>query len=158
MVELEDSRGTIALMSQPQAVSPPKAPPMARIRGVARRISDLWPFTSLGLALALVASVALVSFGFKKLDLVLLVLGYGGAGLLLISTLLVVSSALGLWIWLRRASFSWRTSTFETGMALLTGFSLPSMWWLPLVQLRWTWESPEASVEPEPGPGVSASG
>ena len=154
MVELEDPRGTITGMSPLQAVSPPKAPPMARIRGVARRVSDLWPLTWLGLALALVASVALISFGFKKLDLVLLVLGYGGAGLLLISTLLVVSSALGVFFWLRRASFSWRTSTFETGMPLLTGFSLPSMWWLPLVQLRWSWEAPEAlPVEPEPGAG-----
>ena len=154
MVELVDSRGTITLMSPVQAVSPSKARPMVRVRGVARRVLDLWPLTWLGLALALVASVALISFGFKKLDLVLLVLGYGGAGLLLISTLLVVSSALGLWIWLRRASFSWRTSTFETGMPLLTGFSLPSMWWLPLVQLRWSWEVPDAlPVEPQSAAG-----
>ncbi len=150
MVELEGSRGTISVMSQLQAVSPPKAPPTARIRGVARRVFDLWPLTWLGLALALVASVALFSFGFKKLDLVLLVLGYGGAGLLLISTLLVVSSAIALFVWLRRASFSWRTSTFETGAPVLTGFSLPSLWWLPLVQLRWSWEVPDAlPVEPQ---------
>jgi len=127
---------------------------MMRVRGVARRVSDLWPLTWLGLALALVASVALISFGFRKLDLVLLVLGYGGAGLLLISTFVVVASALGLFFWLRRASFSWRTSTFETGMPSLTGFSLPSMWWLPLVQLSWSWEVPGAlSVEPQAGAG-----
>jgi len=154
MVELEDSRGTITAMSPFHAVSRPKARPMMRVRGVARRVSDLWPLTWLGLALALVASVALISFGFKKLDLVLLVLGYGGAGLLLISTFLVVASSLGLFFWLRRASFSWRTSTFETGMPLLTGFSLPPMWWLPLVQLRWSWEVPSAlSVEPQAGAG-----
>ncbi len=34
-------------------------------------------------------------------------------------------------------------------MPLLTGFSLPSMWWLPLVQLRWSWQTPDAlPVEP----------
>ncbi len=119
-----------------------------------RRAADLWPFTALGMALALVASVALLSFGFKKLDLVLLVLGYGGAGLLAISTLVVASSTLGLWLRLRRASFRWSTSTFETGAPLPTGFSLPSLWWLPLVQVSWTWVSPDAAVAEQ----VSESG
>jgi hypothetical protein len=98
------------------------------------------------MALAVVAFVALVSFGFKKLDLVLLVLGYGGAGLLAISTVIVAASALGLWLQLRRASFRWSTSTLETGAPLPTGFSLPSLWWLPLVQVRWAWVSPGAAL------------
>jgi len=98
------------------------------------------------MALGVVAAVALISFGFEKLDLVLLVLGYGGAGLLVISVLVVVSSTLGLWLRLRRASFRWLTPTFETGAPLPTGFSLPSLWWLPLVQVRWTWVSPGAEV------------
>ncbi len=106
---------------------------------VARRAADVWPFTTLGMALGLFASVSLVSFGFKKLDLVLLVLGYGGAGLLAISSVVVASTALGLWLRLRRAAFRWSTSTFETGAPLPTGFSLPSLWWLPLVELRWSW-------------------
>lgn len=154
MVELEYSRGTITRMSQSQAVSWSRTKRLARARRAARQVADLWPLTWLGVALTLVASVALVSFGFKKLDLVLLVLGYGGAGLLLISTLLVVSSALGLWLRLRRASFPWRASTFETGTPVATGFSLPSLWWLPLVQLRWSWDSPNAEVvEPQLGGG-----
>ncbi len=113
---------------------------------VARRAADVWPFTTLGMALGLFASVSLVSFGFKKLDLVLLVLGYGGAGLLAISSVVVASTALGLWLRLRRAAFRWSTSTFETGAPLPTGFSLPSLWWLPLVELRWSWVSPDAIV------------
>ena len=155
MVELVDSHGTITHMSPPQPVSQSKASVLRRLRGLARKVADLWPLTWLGLAVALVASVALFSFGFKKLDLVLLVLGYGGAGLLLISIVLVALSALGLWFWLRRASFPWRTSTFETGMALPTGFAMPALWWLPLVQLRWSWESPGALlVDPQPGAGL----
>jgi uncharacterized protein (DUF58 family) len=110
--------------------------------------------TVLGMALALVASVALLSFGFKKLDLVLLVVGYGGVGLLVIATLIVASSAMGLWLRLRRASFRWLTSTFETGTPLPTGFSLPSLWWLPLVQVNWTWVSPDGDV----ADGVSGGG
>jgi len=117
-----------------------------RVRRVARRVADVWPLTALGMALALVASVALLSFGFKKLDLVLLVVGYGSVGLLAIATLVVACSALGLWLRLRRASFRWSTSTFETGAPLPTGFSLPSLWWLPLVQVNWKWVSPDADV------------
>jgi hypothetical protein len=144
--ELVDSRGTIASMKPPKAFPRSLEGTLARALRVARRAVDMWPLTALGLALALVASVALVSFGFKKLDLVLLVLGYGGAGLLALSTLTVASSALGLWLRLRRASFRWSTSTLETGAYLPTGFSLPSLWWLPLVQVHWTWVSPDADV------------
>jgi len=105
------------------------------------------------MALLVVASVAIVSFGFKQLDLILLVLGYGGVGLLAISTTVVALSALGLWLWLRRAPCHWSTSTFETGTALPTGFSLPSLWWFPLVQVRWAWVSPDAVVADLPSKG-----
>ena len=127
---------------------------LGRVQPLVGRAADLWPLTALGMALALVASVALLSFGFKKLDLVLLVVGYGGVGLLAIATLIVASSALGLWLRLRRASFRWLTSTFETGTPLPTGFSLPSLWWLPLVQVNWTWVSPDGDV----ADGVSGGG
>jgi len=133
-------------MRPAKALPGPLEGALVRIRGVARRAADLWPLTALGMALAAVASVALLSFGFKKLDLVLLVLGYGGLGLLAIATLTVASTSLGLWWHLRRASLDWSTSTFETGAALPTGFSLPSLWWLPLVQVGWTWVTPEADV------------
>jgi hypothetical protein len=129
-----------------KALSDPVEGALERVRPVARRVAEVWPLTALGMALGVVASVALVSFGFEKLDLVLLVLGYGGAGLLVISVLVVASSTLGLWLRLRRASFRWLTSTLETGAPLRTGFSLPSLWWLPLVQVRWTWVSPDAAV------------
>ena len=34
-------------------------------------------------------------------------------------------------------------------MPLPTGFSLPSLWWLPLVQVRWTWVSPDVDAAAE---------
>ena len=148
------SRGTIAPMSPSNALPGPIERALLRVRRVARRAADAWPLTALGMALALVALVALLGFGFKKLDLVLLVVGYGGMGLLAITTMVVVSSALGIWLWLRRASFRWSTSTFETGSPLPTGFALPSLWWLPLVQMSWTWVSPDAdAAEPDSGNG-----
>ena len=128
------------------ALPRPAQTALGRVQPLLGRAADLWPLTALGMALALVASVALLSFGFKKLDLVLLVVGYGGVGLLVIATLIVASSALGLWLRLRRGSFRWLTSTFETGTPLPTGFSLPSLWWLPLVQVNWTWVSPDGDV------------
>jgi hypothetical protein len=127
---------------------------LARVGVAARRVASVWPLTSLGMAVAVVASVALLSFGFEKLDLVLLVLGYGGIGLLVVAVLVVTSSALDVWWQLRRGSFRWSTSTLETGTPLPTGFSLPSLWWLPLVQVDWTWVSPEvhaADKVPERG-------
>ncbi|MBW2225394.1 MAG: hypothetical protein JRF54_14565, partial [Deltaproteobacteria bacterium] len=127
-------------MRRPTALCAPK------VEALARRAVDVWPFTALGMALAVVAPVALLKFGFEKLDLVLLVLGYGGIGLLAIATVLVASSALGLWWQLRRTSVRWSTSTLETGAPLPTGFSLPSLRWLPLVQVHWTWVSPDADV------------
>jgi len=134
------SRGTIATMRRPTALCVPK------VEALARRAVDVWPFTALGMALAVVAPVALLKFGFEKLDLVLLVLGYGGIGLLAIATVLVATSALGLWWQLRRTSVRWSSSTLETGAPLPTGFSLPSLRWLPLVQVHWTWVSPDADV------------
>ena len=115
---------------------------------LARRAADFWPLTTLGLAVAGVSFVALVSFGFDKLDLVLLVLGYGGAGLLGLSVVSVLVATVGLRWSLRRASTDWTSSGFETGSAMPTGFTLPSLWWIPLVQVRWSWVSPErAEVE-----------
>lgn len=117
-----------------------------RIRAGWRRLADAWPLTALGMALAVVAFVALFSFGFEKLDLVLLVLGYGGAGLLALACISVVMTAIGLRLVLRRASMPWSSSTFETGTGLPTGFSIPSLWWFPLVQVRWDWVSPEGAA------------
>jgi len=125
-----------------------------RVRASWRRVADVWPLTALGMALSVVAFVALFSFGYEKLDLVLLVLGYGGVGLLALSSAAVVASAIGIRLRLRRASIRWSTSSFETGTPLPTGFSLPSLWWFPLVQVRWAWLSPEgATSDQAPGRG-----
>ncbi len=146
--ELESPHGTIATMSPDAAPSEPAREHVRRILRAARPIGDLWPLTALGMALGAVAAIALVGFGFAKLDLVLLVVGYGGAGLLLISMLVVATTALGLWLRLRRADLGWSASTFETGAAARTGFSLRSLWWLPLAQVTWSWTRPRADVEP----------
>jgi hypothetical protein len=100
------------------------------------------------MAVALVAFVALFTFGYEKLDLVLLVLGYGGAGLLAISAVIVAVTALLLKLRLRRTLQTWSASVFETERLSPTGFALPSLRWLPLVRVRWQWLAPpRAEVE-----------
>jgi hypothetical protein len=148
MFQLMSSRVTIVRM-KPSERAPGSGRRVWRMLGaLAGRLAAAWPLTALGMALVVVALVALIAFGFEKLDLVLLVVGYGGVGLLVLSTAFVVASAVGLRLWLGRASIRWSTKTFETGGPLPTGFSLPSLWWLPIVQVRWTWvEPPLARVE-----------
>ena len=126
---------------------------LVRVRRVARRVADLWPLTPLGMALGVVASVALLRFGFEKLDLVLLVLGYGGIGILSISLTAVLLVGLAVRGSLRRRRFDWSSSTLETGLALPTGFSLPSLRWFPLVQLRWHWVTPAGASTEQLGDG-----
>ena len=145
----EPTRGTLPTMKPFELFPAPLRRTAPRARALARRVADVFPLTGLGMAFSAVAAVALVSFGFEKLDLVLLVVGYGGAALLVIAVLGVSLSALLLKFGLVRASHSWRTSTLETGAPLPTGFSVPSFWWFPLVQVRWSWVSPDgATIEP----------
>lgn len=142
--ELADTHGTIPGMKPDMALRGAIARALPRARTVLRRGADLWPWTALGVALAVVAFVALFSFGYEKLDLVLLVLGYGGAGLLAISTSAVVLTALVLKLRRRRAVQPWSASVFETERLSPTGFVVPSLRWLPLVRVRWQWFSPPA--------------
>lgn len=125
----------------------------ARARRLARRLADVWPLTALGMALGVVASVALLRFGFEKLDLVLLVLGYGGIGILSISLITVLLVSFALRWSLRGDRFEWSSSLLETGLALPTGFSLPSLRWFPLVQLRWSWMEPSGAKAEQLGDG-----
>ncbi len=144
--EHADTHGTIPGMRPDLELRGAIAPALARARPVLRRAADFWPLTALGMALAVVAFVALFSFGYGKLDLVLLVLGYGGAGLLAISSVAVAVTAIVLKFRLHRAPQAWSASVFETKRLLPTGFALPSFRWLPLVRVRWEWLPPPAAA------------
>lgn len=111
-------------------------------------MADLWPWTPLGMSLALVAAVALFGFGIARLDLVLLVLGYGSAAVLAFSTFTVGLSAALLKLWSRRMRSDGGAQLFETGSPCRTGFWLPSTSWVPLLQVRWEW-----TLDPRPHVG-----
>jgi uncharacterized protein (DUF58 family) len=142
------------------------SPRWLRARDVGRQIADAFPLTPLGAELAVCAYFALLMFAYEVLDLVWLVTGYAAIGLCALAPLFVIPCA--LWFWLRsdryaelpgappRESDESRRAKaegpladpllLETGTSAPTGFSLPSLRFVPFVQLRWEWRNPAGSV------------
>lgn len=111
---------------------------------IARRIADYVPIRPLGLMLGLGAAAALQHLAYAELDLVWLVVGFAALGLLGLSLVSVIVGA----VWMKlathvRAHGDVPRRTMETGLSLPTGFEGPSLWFLPLVQIDWSWEQPE---------------
>ena len=60
---------------------------LARVGALARRVADFFPWTPLGLLVGGASALSLWYYAYGKLDLVVLVLGYGAAGLVAMATL-----------------------------------------------------------------------
>lgn len=122
-----------------------------RLRRLASRALDLFPLTPLGALAMSAAALAVAGIGLPRTDLVILVLGGAALGAGALALLLTSITALGLWIALRRRPPAEPSDPLrmECGVPSKTGFSLPSLRALPLVQVRWSWVSPEASVDVE---------
>ncbi|MFW6051798.1 MAG: DUF58 domain-containing protein [Myxococcota bacterium] len=110
-----------------------------RLRQVGRRAADYFPLTPLGVLLTLGAAVALDRLAYGQLDLVQLVVGYGALGVGGLALVVVGLTTVGLKLAIRPVE---RTEPLEleTGHPATTGFSLPGLRFLPLVQVRWEWE------------------
>lgn len=109
-----------------------------------RVVRDLFPLTPLGVVLALGAYAALRAFAYAELDLVWLVTGYAALGLTLLALLCVLPAALYVWLRVRaRRSLTHEALHLETGRLLPTGFTLPSLRFVPFVQVRWECLSPD---------------
>ena len=126
---------------------------MGRLFGIARRgvrrLTDPFPVSLLGLLVLGAAWLALERFAFAQMDVVLLVVGWSGVGLVALSTLMVIVAALVVKIPSRRIRRE-GPLPIETTRPTHTGFRVPSLGWLPLVQIRWEWERPAgARVETE---------
>ncbi len=114
-----------------------------------RRLADLLPITLRGAGVALLAGLALWTYGYGSLDLVAFALGAGSLGLLALCALAVSLTGLLL---ARRPPPSARASTLarlEADSPIATGFALPALAGLPLVSLRWQWREP-SGVECRP--------
>jgi hypothetical protein len=117
-----------------------------RAWGVLRRALDKFPPTLLGLLFGAAASVALLDYGLGRLDVVLLVCGALALGLCALMLLLVVATALKLFVGLRRLAPA-EAVRAEAGYPRRTAFAVPSLRFVPLVRCRWTWVAPaEAEV------------
>jgi hypothetical protein len=124
---------------------------LRRAAAIGRRLVDLFPFTPLGIVTISAAGFALRRYGLGRVDLLYLVIGVVGLALAAICLLFSMLAALGLAIGLRRARR--RRSEegapplrLECGARAATGFSLPSMWYLPMIRTAWSWEDPRADV------------
>lgn len=117
------------------------------LRALLTAVVDYFPWTPLGTLLSLGAIFGLRHYAYAELDLVWLVLGYAGLALLLLAPLLVVPTALWLRLRWRRPNADVESDghTLETGRPGVTGFALPTLAWVPLVELTWRWRSPSGA-------------
>ncbi len=118
---------------------------LTAVRAVGRRALDLFPFTSLGLLVLGGCALALFTYGVRRIDLVLLVMGSVGLALGALACLVVCATAAGVWLSLRKRSGG-EPLRLECGYPTRTGFSVSNLWFVPFVKVRWTWVSPEAKV------------
>ena len=129
----------------------PGAPRFRRVRAAVgdwtRRAHALWPLTWLGAFVGAGSTWALVTLGIRRVDLLLLVIGGVGCVLTALSLLTTVATAIGLYAQLRkRPPGKGDPLHLECGHATRTGFSLPSLWWVPFVRVTWTWRMPDVEV------------
>jgi hypothetical protein len=118
---------------------------LERAKQVMARVRGAFPFTGAGLLIVAGCSVALVHYGLGEIDLILLGVGAVGLGVALLSLIATSVAALVTWRRLRK-----RHSTdplrLECGYWAQTGFWLPSLWYIPFVQIAWCWASPPAKA------------
>jgi hypothetical protein len=124
---------------------------LALMRRFVRAAAGLFPLTPLGMLVLGGSAAGLFGLALPRKDLVLLVICAAGLGVTALSLGLSVFSAVGLFVALRRVRSGGATGAssleVECGVKEATGFSVSSLWFVPLVRVRWSWSSPEASVE-----------
>lgn len=118
----------------------------ARVLALWKRISDLVPPTAAGWLVLALSAWAVAIWGLRRVDLVLLAVGV--VGLLVVGLAILSVSLVGFLSWwaLRRPAAGGALE-IESGWAVRTGFSMPSLWFLPFAELSWRWAHPNARVQ-----------
>ena len=117
------------------------------------RWRHLFPVTPLGLAVAGGSYWLSFHYGLEKMDRLLMTGGLVAVGVVGLTTAAVLLVGVGLWLSARR-SRAGAEFRLQTGATTATGLSLPSLGWLPLIQVRLLWEEPrQVEVTLERGPG-----
>jgi hypothetical protein len=126
------------------------APPR---RTLAARVRDGFPLTLTGAFVLAGAVWALLGYGVKRIDLVLLVVGAVG---LLACTLGFVSTLATAHVVrsrLRGTAASGERLDIECGQPVPTRFAIALPWWLVLGDVHWSWISPAVALELHAGEG-----
>lgn len=127
-----------------------RTPRMLRVRGwlsrVVVRVREFFPFTWLGVCVASASTLALIFLGLARIDLPLLVIGSVGAAMTVLCVLATSFTALGLFLSERKRAFANDPLVLECGSRRRSGYSLPSLWYVPFVRVRWTWLSDDVDV------------
>jgi hypothetical protein len=118
-----------------------------RLRTILRTAIGLFPLTPLGVLVSAGAAAGLFAIARPRNDLVLLVVCAATLGIAGLSLVLGALSAAGLFLAMRRVPATGDPLRLECGVASRTGFSISSLWFVPLIKVRWSWLSPEATVE-----------
>jgi hypothetical protein len=110
-----------------------------------RRVRDLFPLTVGGLFVIAGALIATFYYGRERLDHILLAIGVIGLALVAVSLVFVMLAALIAWRSARKAPAG-EPLMAECGHLTPTGFRLRNLWWMPFVDVTWTWIEPTAVV------------
>jgi uncharacterized protein (DUF58 family) len=112
-----------------------------------RRIRDTFPITITGLLVGAASALAILYYGRVRLDRLLFAVGGVGLALVALGLVLVTVATLIAWRSAKRALRGQAEALrIECGAAIPTGFSIRRPWWLPLVNVRWSWIEPVAEV------------
>jgi hypothetical protein len=123
---------------------------LQKIAAFFRRIAEPVPITPLGVLVLVGGGCALYYLGYKRVDLVVLAMSAVAVAMGVVSVVAVGITALVLKLVLRarmaKLASEGGSLALECGYPTRVGFSLPTLWWVPFVNLQWTWLSPMASV------------
>ncbi len=115
------------------------------VREAWTRAAELFPLNGAGVVLAVLSIWGLWRLGLGRIDLVVLTIC---AVALILLGLSLFSVVVGAAVLFNTADFKKGAPALhlECGYPGRTGFSVPSLWWLPLATVDWTWKSPQANV------------
>jgi len=127
------------------AIAPTPRSWRRRVWDFARGTAGWVPFSWAGLLVTAGCALALFHYGLKRIDLVLLGVGVVGLGLVVLSLLFTLVAAVVTWLSVRK-QVAGTALRLECGYFAATGFSVPTLWYLPFVHVSWTWLMPQATI------------
>ncbi len=112
------------------------------------RMGELFPFTPLGLAVALASYTALQHYGYKQRDLFMFAVS--ALGLLLVALAVLTATVAAFVVFRSARSQSAATQLqLDCGRWSTTGFSVRSVWFVPFATVAWRWCGLRAEVRQE---------